>query len=467
MTNKFPPIFSQKNCRRFSIAPAINNSGITKVLISKDTRSDILSLINFSLGHYPQYEISSEEEIQKQIDTIYKSNINQNENQSAEEMPSSSVINLVDEIITEAIELGASDVHIEPFENSYLVRYRLDGVLQEKTSLDKNLVSPVVSRIKILSGLDIAEKRRPQDGRIRFSKGDNVVDIRVSVLPTDFGEKTVLRILDKSTLRLDLSLLGMRKDDLDIFKQKISLPYGIIMITGPTGSGKTTTLYAALNHIKSPGINITTIEDPIEYNLEGINQTQIRPEINLTFASALRSILRQDPNVIMVGEIRDKETLENALRASLTGHLVLSTLHTNDSFSTVARLKDLGADTSILKSSLKLIVAQRLVRKICPHCKTNDTPENEQAAASVLGIPIDKIKYGRGCEHCMGIGYWGRTSVFEILPIDAENARRIFEAGSSSAGLEIAGNRDSLRKSGIKLIESGTTTPSEVLRETE
>ncbi len=466
MNNDLPPIFSQKNCKKFKFAPVLVEGSVKKVLISDEFDSNLLSVIDFNLGYRPEYILSSLAEVELALNQSNQS-LGVDSNITIDRI-SDSIITIVDEIVSEAIGFKASDIHIEPFETSYLIRYRLDGVLQEKRTLSKDYISPVVSRIKILSGLDIAEKRRPQDGRMRFEYQGNTVDIRVSVLPTDFGEKIVLRILDKSTLRLDLSLLGFKEEDLNLFRQKISLPYGIILITGPTGSGKTTTLYAALNTIKSPGINITTIEDPIEYNLPGINQTQIRPEINLTFASALRAILRQDPNVIMVGEIRDEETLENALRASLTGHLVFSTLHTNDAFSAIARLKDLGADDSILQSTLKLIVAQRLIRKCCNNCKTSDVPENERAAARALGVDPEAEKFaGRGCEKCMNIGYWGRTAIFEMLPLDINSANLIYSAKNYKEALALAGNKTSLREAGVTLIRSGSTTPSEVLRETE
>ena len=284
-------------------------------------------------------------------------------------MPRGPVIQQVNHLIDQAIDQQASDIHIEPYETFFRVRYRLDGVLHTIGELSLLQREAIISRLKIMADLDIAEKRRPQDGRIRHQHGDRTIDLRVSTLPTDFGEKVVLRILDKSHLRLDLDVLGFDEVALSTFRQAIHQPYGIILVSGPTGSGKTTTLYAALNELNTDEVNITTIEDPIEYNLPGINQTHVRADIGLTFARALRSFLRQDPNIIMVGEVRDAETAKIAIRASLTGHLVISTIHTNDAPSTITRLVDMGIEPFLIASSIRLTVAQRLVRRICPDCK--------------------------------------------------------------------------------------------------
>jgi type II secretory ATPase GspE/PulE/Tfp pilus assembly ATPase PilB-like protein len=473
---ELPRIFSRDKCLQFVIAPVIKNDSVVTVLINKDTDPNIFSAIKYSLGHEIAFKIAGNEEIAEAIEALYSvqespdnpSKYAENNNSTIAE--DYSIIGLIDDIISEAAGLKASDIHLEPFKETMLIRYRLDGVLQQKRVIRKENILAVTSRLKIMSGLDIAEKRRPQDGRIRFKCDKRLIDIRVSILPTDFGEKVVLRLLDKSALRLDLGLLGFLPEDMTLFKEKIGLPNGIILITGPTGSGKTTTLYAALNYIKSPGINITTIEDPIEYNLEGINQTQIKPEINLTFGSALRAILRQDPNVIMVGEIRDKETLDNALRASLTGHLVLSTVHTNDSISTIARLLDLGADRNLLGTAIRLIVAQRLIRRICPHCKIDHTDSNENAAALAIGLGPDvKIYNGKGCEKCQSIGFWGRTAIYEMLPIDGQIESAIIKSFDNRESLSVLLKErgiSTLRERGIELIKKGVTTPSEVLRET-
>ena len=329
-----------------------------------------------------------------------------------------SVVGLVNRLITDAISMGASDIHVEPYERLLRVRYRIDGVLHEVVQPPIDKTKPIISRLKIMADLDIAEKRRPQDGRIRVRQNDRTIDIRVSTLPTDFGEKVVLRILDKSQLQLDLNKLGFEENDLRLFQRTVKLPYGMILVTGPTGSGKTTTLYAALNYINRPDINITTIEDPIEYNLPGINQTHVRTDIGVTFAAALRSILRQDPNVIMVGEIRDGETAEIAIRAALTGHLVFSTLHTNDAPSAITRLIDMGVEPFLVASSVKMILAQRLLRRLCDKCRKPVKPTLEEAEELILGKSISKEYYKPvGCPACNKFGYKGRMAVYEVLPI--------------------------------------------------
>lgn len=381
-----------------------------------------------------------------------------------------SVVALVNRLITDAIDMKASDIHVEPYEKQFRIRYRLDGVLHEMQHLGREKIKPLISRLKIMADLDIAEKRRPQDGRIRVRQGERTIDIRVSTLPTDFGEKVVLRILDKTTLQLDLAKLGLEEEALRVFRRTIRLPYGMILVTGPTGSGKTTTLYAALSEINKPELNITTIEDPIEYNLEGINQTHVRSDIGVTFAAALRSILRQDPNVIMVGEIRDTETAQIAVRAALTGHLVFSTLHTNDAPSAIVRLIDLGVEPFLVGSSLKLILAQRLVRKICTGCRELHTPTHEQVEE--LGLPNGNEKEqffrGRGCRMCNQVGHIGRTAVFEILPVQ-NSLGDVIGRGISAAELrERAKSLGmlTLRQMALKKAQNGETSIEEVLRET-
>lgn len=379
-----------------------------------------------------------------------------------------SAVRLANKLITEAIAKKASDIHIEPYEKALRIRYRLDGVLREMHSPAASMVRPLVSRLKIMADLDIAEKRRPQDGRIRVKEGGRAIDIRVSTLPTDFGEKIVLRILDKSSLQLDLARLGFEEKDLKAFQRAIKLPFGMILVTGPTGSGKTTTLYAALNYINKPEINITTIEDPIEYNLQGINQTHVRPEIGLDFAGALRSILRQDPNVIMVGEIRDAETAEIAIRAALTGHLVFSTLHTNDAASAVTRLIDMGVEPFLVASSLKMILAQRLLRKLCPKCAIRTELTDEQREE--LGVKGEGSGFlrGRGCLECNDAGYAGRTAVYEILPVRNGLADLIAKGATASAIRDHAqvDGMTTLRQSALLKAERGETTVDEVIRET-
>lgn len=385
-----------------------------------------------------------------------------------------SIVSLVNRMITDAIQMGASDIHVEPYERQLRIRFRLDGVLHEMIQPPVEKAKPLISRLKIMADLDIAEKRRPQDGRIRVKQSiagtERVTDIRVSTLPTDFGEKVVLRILDKSQLQLDLTKLGFEPNDLKTFQRMIRLPYGMILVTGPTGSGKTTTLYAALQLINNPTINITTIEDPIEYNLAGINQTHVRADIGVTFAAALRSILRQDPNVIMVGEIRDAETAEIAIRAALTGHLVFSTLHTNDAPSAITRLIDMGVEPFLVASSVKMILAQRLLRKLCDKCRKEYTPSREEREE--VGLPeqkaAPKFYVSNGCPSCNRLGYKGRGAVYEILPIQNGLSELIAKGASASTIRAKAKEYGlvSLREAALTKAMRGETSLEEVIRET-
>jgi type IV pilus assembly protein PilB len=366
--------------------------------------------------------------------------------------------------------MGASDIHVEPYERYIRVRYRLDGVLHEVERPPVDQAKAIISRLKIMADLDIAEKRRPQDGRIRVKEGERTIDIRVSSLPTDFGEKIVLRILDKSQLQLDLTKLGFEEGDLKQFQRTLRLPYGMILVTGPTGSGKTTTLYAALNSINRPDINITTIEDPIEYNLPGINQTHVRSDIGLTFAAALRSILRQDPNVIMLGEIRDGETAEIAIRAALTGHLVFSTLHTNDAPSAITRLMDMGVEPFLVCSSVKMILAQRLLRRLCPHCKTLAEPSREQLEElrTHSGTGMERVPAPGKCQACNQLGYKGRTAVYEILAIE-NGLSEMIAKGAPLAQIRTEAGRlglKTLREAAVGKALRGETSLEEVMRET-
>jgi len=388
--------------------------------------------------------------------------------QLKQEVEKAPIVKLVNSLITQAISMGASDIHLEPFDNEFKVRYRIDGLLNEMETIPKDKKAAVISRLKIMAELDIAERRRPQDGRIRVEGNEKIIDIRVSTLPTDFGEKVVLRILDKSQLNLELEQLGFDERRLTLFKEKIKLPYGMILVTGPTGAGKTTTLYAALNYIKNPDINILTFEDPIEYNLGGINQSQVKPEIDFTFANALRSFLRQDPNVIMVGEIRDFETMEIAIRAALTGHLVLSTLHTNDAPSAITRLLDMGAEPFLVSSSVTLVLAQRLVRRICEKCKaqTEISGEIKEKLGLVNGNPT--FYKGSGCPYCNFTGYKGRIAVFEIMNISEKISELIVKKATASEIRNQAKKEGmlSLREDAIKKMLLGITTAEEVIRET-
>ncbi|QAT17168.1 type II secretion system protein E [Candidatus Velamenicoccus archaeovorus] len=381
----------------------------------------------------------------------------------AEEAP---VVKLVDLIIKQAIDERASDIHIEPFKSKISLRYRIDGVLHEIPPPAKHLQLPIVSRIKILSKLDIAEKRLPQDGGFSVRFEGRTIDLRISVMPTIYGEKIVMRILDKEGVSMDLAAMGFLSSQLELFRRAIRAPYGLIFMTGPTGSGKSTSLYAALSEIKSPTKNIVTVEDPVEYHIEGINQVQIKPEIGLTFASALRSFLRQDPDIMMVGEVRDLETAQICVRSALTGHLVLSTLHTNDAPSAVTRLIDIGVEPYLLMPSLVLIVAQRLVRRLCPDCKEAYEPSQEERER--FNFHSDLIYRAKGCDKCNHIGYKKRTCIAEVLYVDDEIREHITSGVNAQQIKKIAISQgmQTLHESGLKKVEEGTTSLEEALSAT-
>ncbi len=381
------------------------------------------------------------------------------------------IIKLVNLILSGAIKDRASDIHIEPYSGNLKIRYRIDGVLYDILSMPRRIQSPLISRVKIMAKLNIAEKRLPQDGRIEIKIADRLVDIRVSVIPTAFGERVVLRLLDKTASILMLSDLGMHDERIKLLNKLIKSPYGIILVTGPTGSGKTTTLYAALSTINHPEINIITIEDPIEYQMDGVGQIQVNPKIDLTFAAGLRSIVRQDPDVILIGEIRDRETAEIAIQSSLTGHLVFSTLHTNDAASAVTRLIDMGIEPFLVTSSVVAIIAQRLVRVLCPHCKEVYVPDEE----SLFNLGLDKsaLKNNtfyrkKGCNLCMQTGFRGRTAIFEILTVDDEVKKLVLKTSDANQINELALKQGmiTLQKDGIDKVLSGITTTEEVLRVT-
>jgi type IV pilus assembly protein PilB len=378
------------------------------------------------------------------------------------------IVRLVNEIISEAIHAEASDIHFEPFEREMKVRLRQDGVLRMHRTINARSKAEVVSRLKIMANLDIAEKRRPQDGRIRMEGAGQGIDVRLSTLPTEHGEKVVLRILDKGAVALDLNRLGLEGNLLDHLEKALRLPYGMILMTGPTGAGKTTTLYSCLNRIKSAEVNIVTVEDPIEYKLDGIIQTAVKNEVNYTFANALRSILRQDPNVIMLGEIRDKETAEIAVRTALTGHLVISTLHTNDAPGAVARLLDMGIEPFLLASALTLIGAQRLVRRVCPHCTKEGGLRAMHGTDSEADAGWIAEGRGKGCHLCNRTGYLGRMGLYEIMPVTYGIRSLITERKDSAQIREMAVKEGmlGLREDGMAKIAAGWTTLEEVVRET-
>ncbi|MFQ5805981.1 MAG: GspE/PulE family protein [Phycisphaerae bacterium] len=383
-----------------------------------------------------------------------------------------SVIKLVNEILIEAIDQRASDIHFEPFEQDFVVRYRVDGVLHYANVPPeiRRFQNAVISRVKILSGLNIAEKRLPQDGGIKLRAHGREIDLRVSVIPMAFGEGVVLRILDRTTVALELPILGMEGDTLERFNEIIHRPHGIVLVTGPTGSGKTTTLYAALRSIVTPDLKILTIEDPIEYYLDGINQVQVLPKVGLNFARAMRSFLRHDPDVILVGEIRDLETAETAVNASLTGHLVFSTLHTNDSVSATTRLLDMGVEPFLISSSVEAVLAQRLVRTICPNCRERWTPEEPDTLPSDFGYKKGETLYhGVGCRDCRDTGYSGRRALYELLTLTDELREMILQRRSTTEMIPVGKKYGMrlLRDEGWRVVRAGHTTPAEILRATK
>ena len=430
--------------------------------------------IHLAIEQYYGSGVTSMEKIIEDIDGIPEYRVEEEENvdhlrDMASEGP---VIRLVNLIITRAIELRASDIHFEPFEDQFRVRYRIDGVLHDVESPPKRLQAAIVSRVKIMAKLNIAERRLPQDGRIMLRVKGKEIDFRVSSVPTIYGESIVLRILDKSSIVLDIERLGFPGDTLIGFNDLIQRPHGIILVTGPTGSGKTTTLYCALGKINSPEKKIITVEDPVEYQLKGINQIQVKPSIGLTFANALRSIVRQDPDVILIGEIRDAETAEIAIHSALTGHLVLSTLHTNDAPSAITRLVDMGMEDFLLSSTIIGILAQRLVRVACPHCREPYSPSAEIRKEMKLdGANLGDLNFFevKGCEHCSQTGYWGRSGIFEFLKVTDDIQKLILGKKDSHIIKEVSRRNGmrTLREDGWLKVKQGVTTISEVLRVTQ
>ena len=379
------------------------------------------------------------------------------------------IISIVNSLIQQAVRDRASDIHIEPQEDNLRVRFRVDGVMREIISFPKNTHAPILSRIKIMGDMDIAEKRLPQDGRINIQEKGRQIDIRVSTLPTILGEKVVMRILDKSAMTIALDELGFSERNFELYKDMITKSYGCVLVTGPTGSGKSTTLYSTLMHVNAPTKNIITVEDPVEYRIGGVNQVAVNNKAGLTFASGLRTILRQDPNIIMVGEVRDKETAEITINAALTGHLVFSTLHTNDSAGAITRLLDMGVEPFLVVSSVRGVIAQRLVRLICPHCKMEYTPEPYSDERLYLGIGRDepvKLWKGEGCSRCNFTGYTGRMAIHEVLPIHEEMKAMIMNHVADNLVFE-AGRKygtTSMKEDGIEKVMQGKTTVSELLR---
>jgi type IV pilus assembly protein PilB len=430
-----------------------------------------------AIGGLSEIDLESMSDADADVETVKSEDEEIDLGNLAKSADAAPVIKLTNVLLVDSLKRGASDIHIEPYEKEFRVRFRIDGILYNVMALPLKLKDPLTSRIKIMAKLDIAEKRLPQDGRIKIKMKvedrSRDLDFRVSVLPTLWGEKIVMRLLDKSKLMLDMTKLGFEEGSLVRFKNAIAKPYGIVLVTGPTGSGKTNTLYSAIAALNKPDTNIMTAEDPVEFNLAGINQVQIRDNIGLNFAAALRSFLRQDPNIILVGEIRDYETAEIAVKAALTGHLVLSTLHTNDAPSTISRLVNMGIEPFLVGTAVNLIQAQRLVRRVCSKCKFDDTANVPSKTLSDIGFEADRIgtfqvMKGKGCAGCNGTGYKGRVGLYEVMEI-SEGIRDLVMVGATAVEIKRKALEEgmlTLRMSGLEKIKNGVTTLEEVLRET-
>ncbi len=467
--------------RKYNVIPLAITDNILQVAMAE--ADDVLALEALAAHARMRIEpaIALTEDIRKAIDRNYKAygQIKEQFNHipappppttgekiSADAIAGAPAVRALDLIIDEAIKNRASDIHIEPEEDKLRVRYRIDGVLQDTVSLPLSAHAPLISRLKILAGMNIAD-HKPQDGQFSAKLRDKQVDVRVATIHTMYGEMGALRILDKSFAALGLPELGFSTDNLEKYKRMLSSPFGMILLSGPTGSGKTTALYASISHLDCKGSNIITVEDPVEYKFKGINQIQINPKAGLTFATGLRAILRHDPDIIMVGEIRDSETAEIAVNSALTGHLVLSSVHANDTVGVLFRLLDLGIEPFLVSSALIGVVAQRLIRRVCPHChSTSPAPiEGQLAYQKEFGEERTEFLYGRGCNSCAGTGYLGRTAVFEILPI-SEEARRMLLTGASASEIRAQAQKEgmtSMWHDGMLKVKAGITTPDEVL----
>jgi len=486
-------LVSREVCEKHKIVPISKSGSLLVVAMADPTNLHAIDDIKFLTGFNVEPVVASEQGINDAIERTYNvgpsyddvlSEIGEEEvgyqveqdeenvlelERAAEGAP---VVRLVNAILLNAIKKGASDIHVEPYEKSLRVRYRVDGVLMDEMQPPMKLKAAIASRLKIMSSLDIAERRLPQDGRIKLKMGKGKeMDFRVSVLPTIWGEKIVLRLLDKSNLQLDMAKLGFDPKPLLDFKWAIGQPWGMVLVTGPTGSGKTTTLYSALSELNQVGVNISTAEDPVEYNLPGINQVQMHDEIGLNFAAGLRSFLRQDPDIIMVGEIRDFETAEIAVKAALTGHLVLSTLHTNDAPSTISRMLNMGVEPFLITASVNLVLAQRLARKICTECKVPN--KIEPRVLLDFGFTEEQVARGNlvkgaGCKNCNGSGYRGRVALYEVMRF-SDHLKEMVLQGASTAELKASAIKNgmlTLRMSGIEKVLAGVTTTEEVGRVT-
>ena len=489
-------LIPEEMATKYGIMPVQKEDRLIHIVIADPKNVFVVDAIKFLTGCHVRVWMAPESQVRKAIDKYYLSKVNSgdfdnilqdvedqnlelvkdthDEEQPAEyQMMEAPLVRLVNKVLTDAIKLKASDIHVETYEKTVRVRYRMDGTLIEQTTLPYKLKGAIVSRLKIMANLDIAERRLPQDGRIKMTLGLKKIDLRVSVLPTIYGEKVVLRILDQGNLNLDMRKIGFSEKGYRDFNEALNSPFGMILVTGPTGSGKSTTLYSALSSINTADTNIMTAEDPVEYNLEGINQVHVNTEIGLTFAAALKSFLRQDPDVIMVGEIRDLETAQIATKAALTGHLVLSTLHTNDAPSTITRLADMGIEPFLIATSVRLVIAQRLVRRICTNCKVVDdtvTPDvlrlleiSEQEAKSI------KFMRGGGCTTCANTGFKGRLAIHQVLPVTDAIRRLVVDRATPDEieKVSMAEGVFNLRQCALERLKEGLTTANEVIKSTK
>jgi type IV pilus assembly protein PilB len=485
-------LVSEKMARSYKFLPLEIDGDIINVALADPSLTFVLDSIRLKTGKEVKAFIAVEKDIETALDKIYADGdqslanildeagdgdvefISGDDEQAAmeeleEDVNQAPVIKLVDHYISQALRSRASDIHIEPREKDVRIRYRIDGVLHSITPPPKRFQNAVISRIKIMSDLDISERRRPQDGRFKIRENKRVVDFRVSTLPTVYGEKIVIRVLDKSNLKLDLVALGFQVEELDIFDRAISRPYGMVLVTGPTGSGKTTTLYSALQSVATEEKNLVTVEDPVEYRLDEINQVQTQADIGFTFAAGLRSILRQDPDVIMIGEIRDQETAEIAVKSALTGHLVFSTLHTNDAAGTLTRLVDMGIPPYLVTAATVLVVAQRLARRVCQQCRVAYRPEKDLLQSMDLPTDQDYTFYrSEGCGQCSGTGYRGRVALYELMEITPKMKTAINSGHTAQQLKELARRQGmkTLRDSGTAKVIDGITTLNEIMRVT-
>lgn len=478
-------IIPEKMARRFTILPISKSDSSLKVAMADPSNVAAIDEIEKTTNLKLSVLLASEKDILESIERYYTggfTGIKDLAENVVEELPTETdaqfsesdqadadaapIIKYVNSVLYEAVTKGASDIHLEPEENNVSLRMRLDGKLKEFPPPPAKFFSAIVSRIKIIANLDIAERRLPQDGKCKVKVSDKKIDVRVSTLPTVYGEKVVMRVLDRRSVSLDLDLLGFLPADAEKFTESLNKPYGMILVTGPTGSGKTTTLYTGLNMINTPDRNIVTAEDPVEYELRKVNQVQVRPNIGLTFASVLRSVLRQDPDVIMVGEIRDKETAEIAIQSALTGHLVLSTLHTNSAVSSLSRLSYMGIEPFLIADAVDLVIAQRLMRRICPDCREEyAVPENVLEKLNLKSGENITFYHGRGCDRCYGTGYKGRTAITEVMKLTNE-LRKMIVAEAGDLAIEEQAIKEGLhllREAALEKLKAGITTVEEVL----